>query len=365
MTVVPAAPCETALPPGDARPGDGRWTVLAAAALLLAVEAGLAVLAFVPGHPLGALAGHIVVCAALAIWVRRRRRDAPDAVALRLLATTLPFFGPLAAAGAILQAVLAPLFARSTLPVERWLDLLLPGDRDDAPPAPTPGPGTGHGTLPFAGVMIAGTREQKQALLTLAGRDFEPVFASALQLALHDGNPAVRVQAAATIAKVEADIHERELELERACKAGGPATDAALALARLHEMRSRLAWQDASIRDEHRGHALRLYRECLALRPDDADLRLAVGVLLRETGRADESAAWFASDIAAGTASARTVFACMESLFDLQRFDDVRRLARDHYERMARTGELPPDALRVVEYWRAKGLLAPPGGSGP
>ena len=32
--------------------------------------------------------------------------------------------------------------------------------------------------------------------------------------------------------------------------------------------------------------------------------RLAVGVLLRETGRADESAAWFARDIAAGTASA-------------------------------------------------------------
>ena len=365
MTVVPAAPHASGLPPGDARAGDDRWTGLRAAAALLAVEAGLAILAFALGRPLSALAGHVVACAALAIWVRRRRRDAPDTVSLRLLATTLPFFGPLAAAGAILQAVLAPLFARSALPVERWLDLLLPGDRDDAPPAPPPGPGTGRGTTPFAAVMIAGTREQKQALLTLAGRDFAPVFAPALQQALHDGNPAVRVQAAATIAKVEADIHERELELERACKAGGDATGAALALARLHEMRSHLAWQDASIRDEHRRHALRLLRECLALRPDDADLRLAVGVLLRETGRADESAAWFARDIAAGTASARTVFACMESLFALRRFDDVRRLARDHYDRMARAGELPPDALRVVEYWRAKGLLAPPGGSGP
>lgn len=357
-------PAEPPVP--AAAPEAGEAAVASVAIALLALEIALVALVIRGAWVGWALAGHAAAAALLGGWILATRRCA-DLRPRLLLGVTFPFLGPVAAAGALVQWVCAGRFARSALPIDEWYARLCPE------PVPDPGLAVHErlrgrmadrrpsaGAAPLLEVMLAGTREQKQALLTMAGRDYRPVFASALQQALRDEDGTVRVQAAATVAKIEGDLHRRTVELGARLRERPGDPGAVRELARLHGDLSLAGWLDESRRDAARDEALRLYGECLRSSPWDEDLRLAVGELLLRAGRAAEAADWFEEGLAHGCNSARSLFAHAAGLFEAGRFDEARRLVSRRLDRMPRPGELPAHALETLEYWRAKGLLAPP-----
>jgi polysaccharide biosynthesis protein PelE len=61
----------------------------------------------------------------------------------------------------------------------------------------------------FEDVIATGTLEERQAALGLMARRFHPDFAPALEKALQSPEPVVRVQAAAVVARVRADLKTR------------------------------------------------------------------------------------------------------------------------------------------------------------
>ena len=69
---------------------------------------------------------------------------------------------------------------------------------------------------PFAEVIEFGSFEQKQSVVTLIADHFRPEFASALRAALNNPEPAIRVQAATAVARIENQFLQRSVALEGA-----------------------------------------------------------------------------------------------------------------------------------------------------
>lgn len=357
-----ASASKQATPDREGRTSGARMLVAIAGTLLFA-ECGLVLLATRFRCPEWALAGHVFTVTALAMFVMRRRRTMADPRAHLLLCATAPFLGPVAAAGAILQTVCTRWFARRAMPVKEWYARLFPEPPVDAPRsqyarlhrevAEFRDP---SGPAPFAEVMLAGSQEQKHALLTMACRDFRPVFAPVLQRALHDENSAIRVQAAATIARIEEQYRRRIEDL--AGKVRARPEDAALRmeLAAVYEEHSAIGWLDATRQEESRQKALALYVERLREAPQDEGARLAVGTLHLRAGRIRDASDWFETCMADGHASPRLQFGRLESLFLLGRYDQLHEALARNYDRLAASGELSPEALRTLEFWHAQAL---------
>lgn len=334
--------------------------------LLLIVESALVLLATRGRCPGCALAAHLLTVAALATWVRLNVRKIPDPRAHTLLCVTTPFLGPVAAAGVVLQIVCSRIFAPLAMPLKEWYARLFPEavsdparslharlDREVAEFRFPSGP------APFAEVMLAGSQEQKQALLTMACRDFRAVFAPMLQLALHDENSAVRVQAAATIARIEEQFRRTIEDLSATLRERPDDTAARLSLARTYDDHSAIGWLDPRRQQESRAKALDLYAGHLRERPDDETAMLAVGRMHLRAGHASDAVRWFEDGIAGGHATPGMLFGRLEGLFHLGRFDELHRILAQDYDRLAGSGELSADALRTLESWHAQALTGP------
>jgi len=75
---------------------------------------------------------------------------------------------------------------------------------------------SGPSVTAFADILAFGSLAQKQALIALISRQFQPAFGPVLKKALTDGHSAVRVQAASAMNKIENQFFEQVLALSRA-----------------------------------------------------------------------------------------------------------------------------------------------------
>ncbi|WP_448204813.1 tetratricopeptide repeat protein [Azospirillum sp. sgz302134] len=352
-----AAPADVVL---EEAPRHGTGDLLGAALLAFVVEMGAVAVALgwlpVPYAAVWALAGHLAVVAALALWVRGRVRRGLDMRLAGLLLVTTPFLGALGPGCTLLTTVLHAVFHRYASGFQEWYLSLFPESQME--PAQelyeliVSGRESSHlaAAESFTDVMSVGSPQQKQAVIALVARHFRPAFTPALKAGLADSDPSVRVQAATATARVEHEFNERWLALDHAAQADPQDVNACLALARHLDDYAFCGLLDTNREQEIRDKARDGYRRCLELVPDDDEVRHDLGRLLLRCGQV-EGAASTLEPLVERTADRRILFWYAESLFRLGRYGDLRALSVHRADLLG--GEELPDALKgVLALWR-------------
>lgn len=246
------------------------------------------------------------------------------------------FLGPIGVAGAAGTALLARVHAWRATPFEEWYRALFPEERQDRTRELYEkvvlrghGPAERSTVAPFADVMSLGSLPEKQAAIALIASHFRPEFAVALRAALNDQEAAVRVQAAAAVARIEQQFLRRSMTLE-ARRTADP-TDPALLmeLADHYGALSATGLIDETRAREAAEAALALYIDAAA-RAGKEEARLAAtgaaGRLLLRLGRPDEAERMLAPIATGDQATPDLVAPYLEALFRLRRFVDLRQL---------------------------------------
>lgn len=274
---------------------------------------------------------HVVIVCLLALAAWKLRPNGGHSRYLVLLFVTTTFLGIFGPLGTMLAMLLYVQFRRNATPFEEWYASLFP-DHFDAPSQKlyqmlTRGLADSakqENVTSFTDVLQYGSIEQKRAVISLLTRDFKPEFAPALQSALSDANPAVRVQAATAAASIENAFLERAMELEQAAKEASGDHAAQLEVARHFDNYAFSGILDGDRQAENRRKAEECYRKALDLEPELADALLGVGRLMVRTDRLEEAARWFETGFAKGILRPSELAWYMEAVFRLGDFDRLR-----------------------------------------
>ena len=302
-------------------------TVLAACA-----GEGCALLAVAAGQPPLALACHAAGVAVAAVAaIATARRDGVAASALRLLAITLPLFGPLAAITT--AALLLP--RRSTVAEDdarAWHAHLFPTLAPDqlaediqALNRMTPDR-EGSNTVSFRNVLQFGSLEQQEYVIALMSRQPRPNFAPLFQEALGSDQPGVRAQAAAGLSMLESRLNAQTTELRDSLARATDASerdDLSFKLARHLDTVADSGMMDAMRTFALRQEAVALWQTLATTRHGDATAKINYGrglAKLREFSRATEEL-WAAR--AAGDASPALLGLLCDCLLQTNQLDDL------------------------------------------
>jgi len=345
----------------------GTAEFLAVAHLALAAEAGVVALALgvwpVPGAAYGAVAAHLALTVLLALWLAWRQRRGLDLRLPGLLAVTTLFLGPLGPAATLGCAVLFAIFSRYAMGFQDWYLSLFPESQVE--PAQelyeliVSGREQAHlaAAESFTDVMAVGTPQQKQAVIALVARHFRPAFTPALKQGLSDADPSVRVQAATATARVEHEFNERWQTLDKAVASNPQDVATRFALARHLDDYAFCGLLDANREAEVRQKALDGYRACVAMAPDDDEIRHDFGRLLLRLDLVEEAADTL--ECLVDRASDRRLLVWYaESLFRLGRFADMRALCGRRPEILGPDADLPDTLRDVIALWNGRELAA-------
>jgi hypothetical protein len=247
------------------------------------------------------------------------------------LATTI-FLGPLGVLGTAVAALLEQGFAWRARPFSEWYDALFPpADADQTRALYESVVLHGHGPMerstvaPFADVIALGSLEEKRAAIALMAGRFRPEFAPALQAALNDREPAIRVQAASAVARIEHRFLQRSMKLEECRLARPNDPDLLMETARHHEELAATGLIDEGRAREAVRLAVSLHLRLISMHaPHRQDSVAAVGRLLLRLDHFEEAARLLAPAASRVGAPPAIVEPYLESLFQLHRFAELR-----------------------------------------
>lgn len=326
-----------------------------AAVVFLAESAAAGVLAAGYFSITAAAIEHVTIVAALTAWTALSRECRKDLRIPLSLTVMTAFMGPFGAGGVLTAIGFVSYYSRTATSFDDWYKSLFPEagksqtqlwrniilSRDDLDQS---------SVASFSDILFFGTLSQKQELISLISKRFQPVFAPILRMALNDSNNAIRVQAASAITVIEDDFFQRSLSLATAV--GKNPQDAALllSLARLHD-----EYANAGILDHHREQNSRMkayeaYRDSLKLQPKDLDARAGIGRLLMHDRKYEEAAMWLAESVEESEAPSELILIYLEALYRLQRFGELRRLATK-YSSLAGSATLPAQGAETLKLW--------------
>lgn len=162
---------------------------------------------------------HLVTAGATAAWAHGSAKPARRQAVL--LPLTVFFLGPLGAFGTLFSIILEAFFRQTARPFTEWFNDIFPEEEAERAELTINririggDPASGASDLvSFTDVIEFGSIDQKQAVIALIARRFTPSFAPALRRALEDRVPAVRVQAAAAAATIEARFAQRGIAID-------------------------------------------------------------------------------------------------------------------------------------------------------
>ncbi len=303
-----------------------------------------------------ALVAHAAVSIFMVLWTALAPDARKDLRLPLLTAISIAALGPLGAVGSLLTLLLARRYIRRALPFDEWYRSLLPdtaeaeNSRILSQAAAREG-AEAEALASFADVLSFGSLSQKQDLIALIGRHFQPAFGAVLKRALSDDHSAIRVQAATAMSRIENSLLERTIELTNQVRANPHDAAALRALAQHYDQSLFCGILDARREEELIEDALAVYRECLAHEPDDLATRLAAGRLLLRSKRFQEAAEAFAPSAHPGSASPQAALWRMESLFQLGRFGEIRQLAHVWAAQPDTSAGYPVEATEAVRLW--------------
>jgi polysaccharide biosynthesis protein PelE len=329
------APLLTREPPSK----NGVWlsvAAIAAAVFATAAELCIAAAGVLNLAPILALvAAHVGVGVALGLClVPLSARHRGNPVFLLFMICILAM-GPLGPLGTGVTMVLRRIFARRATPFEEWYLALFPRItmtrtailyerivlRGGGPPKRST-------VAPFQDIMTLGTVQQKQAVIGMIADGFSPVFAPALQSALNDPEPAIRVQAATAFARVEGRFLNRSMTLEASRAERPDDIDVILELARHHEECAESGLLDDGRTQVELAEALVCCERADALRPGDRLIAEAVARLLLRLGRPADAMLRLQSLAARSEASPEVLASYVVCLFRQGQFERLREVCR-------------------------------------
>jgi hypothetical protein len=304
-----------------------------AGAICAAFLTAATVYAFSSGAWLTYLAVHVATAAGCVCWAWRS--GSPVRRQAALLAIGVSFFGAIGAAGACLSAILEAYFRPRARGFMEWYNDLFPEEDEEAAELllnrlrAGGDPASGAADLTsFTDAVAHGTIEQKQAIIALIAKRFNPAFAPALRQALEDPTPAVRVQAAAAAATIEAKFAARGMALERDATAKGNPPALLRELGKLHADLAKSGLLEAARTEAAREKALRYFGQALKSAPGDAGILSACGELLLAKGDAAGAAKVLTDALRHARGSAAIASLLVEALLRQGMFTELRAFAR-------------------------------------
>jgi len=253
---------------------------------------------------------------------------------LPLYGPSIVVLGPVGITGCALMDAVRWATTRSKISREEWYERLFPPTLTDRTKAlyemiewRGAKPRRESTVAPFSQVLEHGSVAQKQAVVTLIADHFTPEFAPALQRALNDPEPAIRVQAATAAARIENAFLRRSVELqeEHTKDSGNQAVAQAIALH--HEAYARTGLLDLERASREKRLALEIHAKHLRASPNDPVLTAAVARLLLELGRTQEAICLLRPWLRAPSIPHALVAPIGEALFSLKRLWLLRRLS--------------------------------------
>lgn len=309
------------------------------ASLLVTVTAGLLEVGLAIGLALdripmvAALAMHAAIVAVLLrAGLAQRKAGRNQGPLSMLFVVTTAALGPAGVLGSLLTAALLQRRSMQASHLDEWYAALFPGV--ESKPSAALYERILHGesgahdrsTLaPFADVMASGTVENKQAVIALIAAHFKPAFAPALRGALNDAEPAVRVQAATAVARLENGFLRWSIFFEDRRRREPERTEHTMQLARHCDDYANTGLLDAARAETARLRALELYRECERRGVRDAQVRNSIIRLLVRLGRQSEAVDAFAPLVDSGQAEPALFAWYVECLYQLGRYALLRQ----------------------------------------
>lgn len=309
---------------------------------------------------------HLLTFAAVGTCAWRIQPNGTPSRMLVLVALSVLFFGPLGPLGAMLALLLHARFRRNATPFEEWYNSLFPEEVDEPSrrlyEMLTRGladSASQENVTSFTDVLQYGSIEQKRAVISLLSRDFRPEFAPALQSALADTNPAVRVQAATAAANIESSFLERAIELERKAKQNPMDAEAHFRVARHFDDYAFSGILDGDRQRENRRKAEDYYREVLELDPERSEASLGVGRLLVRQDRLREAEDWFETGFSVGFIGPAALSWYMEAAYKLGDFDKLRYAVAGFGEEILDHPDVSERLRDVIRLWLGEVPEAP------
>jgi tetratricopeptide (TPR) repeat protein len=299
---------------------------------------------------------HLTIAAALTIWVSLSDECRKDLRVPLLLTIATAFMGPIGAAGTLVTIAFMARYRKAATSFEEWYGALFPETRTESQMELWQRIIVGNDSLdkssvaPFSDVLLFGTLAQKQELISLMSRSFQPVFAPILRAALNDPNNSIRVQAASAITVIEDDFLRRSLSLASDARQNPRDPALLLKLARFSDEYANAGILDHERELDSRQKALGAYREYLRLRPEDQAARTAIGRLLLLDERYDEAVLCSSVAIEEEEPSIELILIYMEALYHLHRFDELRRLSAK-YSSLCEGEHVSPEAVETLKLW--------------
>ena len=186
-------------------------------------------------------------------------------------------------------------------------------------------------TEPLIDIMSFGSLEQKQAALIKAVKHFRPqLMMPVLQMGLDDPNNAIRVQAAAGLAKIQDDFHKKYTVYERKVMENTESTEELIDFAKLCEEYSASQLLNSERKAAVIKESITLYERCVALSPDNTDLKISLIRMLMISGKTDRAHELLTEVLPLiKTPSPAIAHTLMELLFKMNRFAEMRHFANE------------------------------------
>ena len=263
-------------------------------------------------------------------WLRRG--DSSAGMALYVI--SLVALGPIGVIGCAMMGLVRWISSRSAISFEEWYERLFPRALADRAQAlyeliewRGAKPSRESTVAPFCDVLDQGSVTQKQSVVTLIADHFKPEFSPALQQALNDPEPAIRVQAATAVARIENHFLQQSVVLqeERAKDPGNSSIMRKIALH--HESYARTGLLDSERAASERTIALDINMKLLRASPHDPELVATVARLLLELDRPALAMRLLMPWLRAKSIPHPLVAPMAEALYSLKRLSLLRRIS--------------------------------------
>ena len=246
--------------------------------------------------------------------------------------------GVLGLACFLLTALFFAIFARFATPVNVWFEGLFPEHLQSAFMVIYQRIKSGwddYGSLnevaAFQDIFTFGKLSQKQAVLDAIVKEFNPIYAPILRLALKDPNNTVRIQASAIVSKIDADFEKHLIHLNAVYREDPENPKIILNLAEHYDNYSSLGIIDSIRKKEATYLAINYYNDYLNRYPDSRQIHFAIGRLLFEIGDYEGFITWYEDYRHKFMGVPDIVQAWyLESLYLLKRFDELSALGRNY-----------------------------------
>jgi polysaccharide biosynthesis protein PelE len=281
---------------------------------------------------------HLLLVGGIFVGLREISPNRQNSYDFSLLVLCTAFLGPMGSAGITLGTLTRFAFKHASMPDQKLDSKFFLNNTDESTIAtleivqPDIGMVWAGDTLAsFSDVMFNGSIESKQAVIYLIMVNFKPHFSPALITALNDIEPAVRVQAATAMARIESQFLELSISLNEQYRQDPTNNFALLTLAKHLDAYAHTGLLDIERERVMRAEALNLFRRYndkveTGNTVDHQMIRLMVRLGLYE-----EAVSVTEKILLVGGMSACTLSWSAEAFFVLGRYDQLQVFCRKHH----------------------------------